>query len=129
MTLLLSALLVLQAPSSDDVQGHWRNPSGTVVIRIAPCGTAYCGSVQWASEKAKADAREAGTETLIGRKLLSGFIPSGTRKWRGRLFIPDLNHRSKAEIRLLAADQLKVTGCTIGRILCKSQLWTRTDPQ
>lgn len=126
---LLAALLTVQPVPTNDVEGHWRNPSGTVVILIASCGNALCGHVQWASDKAKADALDGGTSGLIGKQLLSGFTNKGNGRWRGRLFIPDLNHRSKAEIRLIGADRLKVTGCAIGRMLCKSQLWTRTDPQ
>lgn len=129
MTPLVASLLTVQPAPANDVEGHWRNPSGTVVISIASCGDALCGHVQWASDKAKADARDAGTSELVGKQLLSGFTTNGNGRWKGRLFIPDLNHRSNAEIRLLGADRLKVTGCAIGRMLCKSQLWTRTTPQ
>ncbi len=94
---------------------------------IAACGDAICGTVASASDGAKADAKRGGTPTLIGTQLMTSFKAAGRSKWRGRLFIPDMNHRSKAELLLVGADQLKVTGCAVGRIICKSQLWTRTD--
>ena len=109
------------------IEGAWKNPSGRVTVLIKPCGEAYCGSVIAAAESAKTDARRGGTTKLVGTQLMSGFKPAGPGKWRGRMFVPDLNHRSNAELRLIGADQLKVTGCMVGRLLCKSQLWTRAD--
>ena len=114
------------APDSAAIDGDWRNPGGSVVVTIAPCGAAMCGRVSWASDQAKADARRGGTDPLVDTQLMTGFKPAGPGKWRGRLFIPDLNRRSKAELRLLGTGQLKVTGCAVGRVICKSQYWTRS---
>lgn len=117
--------VVLAQPGPSVLEGHWQNPRASVIVAIAPCGEAMCGRVQWASEKAQADARRGGTDPLIGVELLSGFVPSGDGRWKGRLFVPDLNKRSKAELRQLGPDKVKVTGCTIGRLVCKSEVWTR----
>ena len=131
---ILSALLAIAAalsaqPASDaaSIDGNWRNPGGSVVVTIEPCGDAYCGTVDWASDQAKADARRGGTDALIGTQLMTGFKTAGPGKWRGRLFIPDINRRSKAELRMVGDDRLKVTGCAVGRVICKSQLWTRAE--
>lgn len=129
MTLLdaaISTAILLQAGQAD-VQGEWRNPQGSVIVSIAPCGEALCGVVQWASERAKADARRGGTEQLVGVEVLSQFTAKAPARWRGRLFVPDLNKRPKAEMRLLGPDQLKVTVCGAGGLICKSQLWTRVE--
>ena len=128
MLILLIALApVIDPPGGTALEGQWRNPSGSVIIAIAPCGEALCGRVHWASEKAMADARKGGTESLVGAELLSGIVPNGEGRWKARLFVPDLNKRSKAELRSLGTDQLKVTGCAAGRLLCKSQVWTRAE--
>ena len=121
--LLALAFMAADAP----IEGRWKNPSGSVVVAIGSCGDAYCGTVASASDQAKADARRGGTASLIGTQLMTGFKAAGPGKWRGGLFIPDINHRSKAELRLIGASQLKVTGCMVGRMICKSQLWTRAD--
>lgn len=121
--LLLATLLADSAPPT--VEGRWSNPSGSVIVAIAPCGDALCGRVEWASDKAQADARKGGTDPLVGVELLVDFVPSGDGRWKGRLFVPDLNKRPKAKLRLLGPDQIKVSGCEIGRLLCKSEVWTR----
>jgi uncharacterized protein (DUF2147 family) len=120
------AAIVLE-PAQLDPQGQWRNPQGSVIVSIAPCGEALCGVVDWASESAKADARRGGTEQLIGTEVFSQFSTKARGRWRGKLFVPDLNKRPKAEMRLLGPDQLKVTVCGAARLVCKSQVWVRTD--
>jgi len=124
---MLLALFAMIAADPAPIEGRWKNPSGRVTVEIVACGEAYCGTVIAAAESAKADARRGGTTNLVGTQLMSGFKPAGASKWRGRMFVPDINHRSKAELRLIGADQLKVTGCMVGRMICKSQLWTRAD--
>jgi uncharacterized protein (DUF2147 family) len=83
--------------------------------------------VQWASDSAKADARRGGTEELIGTEVLSHFAPAAPGRWRGRLFVPDVNKRPKAEMQLVGRDQLKVTVCGAIGLVCKSQVWARAD--
>ena len=124
--MLLLALIALIAADAA-LEGRWKNPTGRVTVEIVACEEAYCGSVISATESARADARRGGTETLVGTQLMTDFKAAGPGKWRGRLFIPDLNRRSKAELRLLGPGQLKVTGCMVGRMICKSQLWTRAE--
>ena len=125
--MLLTMMLMAAQDAGVPIEGRWKNPSGRVTVMIAACGDAYCGTVTSASDQAMADARRGSTDALVGTQLLTGFKSAGAGKWRGRLFIPDLNHRSKAELRMLGTGQLKVTGCMVGRMICKSQLWTRAD--
>ena len=75
--------------------------------------------------KAKADARKGGTEELIGAQLLTGLEEKQSSRWSGRLFIPDINKRSRAKLELTTPDRLKVSGCLVGKMLCRSQTWTR----
>ena len=123
--LLTAMLLVASDPAA--LTGRWRNPSGSVTVLIEPCGDALCGTVAAASDRARADARRGGTANLVGTRLMTGFKPAGSDKWRGRMFVPDINHRSKAELRIVGPSRLKVTGCMVGRMICKSQIWTRAD--
>jgi uncharacterized protein (DUF2147 family) len=122
---LLAIALTVTQPVPTGLDGHWTNPSGSVIISITPCNDTFCGKVEWASEKAKADARKGGTDPLIGTELLKDIVPYGQGRWRAQLFVPDLNKTSKAELRLMDRDRLKVRGCAVGRVICKSQVWTR----
>ena len=123
--LLLALLAGLQEPPPSAIDGRWANPGGSVIIDIAPCGEARCGTVKWASDAAKADARK-GTAQLVGTDLLTGMEERKPGRWRGKLFIPDQNIRATANIQLIGERQLKVSGCAL-IVLCKTQYWNRAD--
>lgn len=116
------ALAAADAPPTS-IEGRWVNPGRSVIVEIAPCAAALCGTVQWATEQAQQDARK-GTPTLIGTPLLTDLQPDGDM-WKGRLFVPDANLHAEAKIEAAGAGQLKVSGCEIG--ICKSQIWDRAD--
>ena len=65
--------------------GVWRNPKNSVHIRIQPCGDNVCGTVVWASERAREKARKAGTANLVGKQLLQEFRAEGPGAWGGRV--------------------------------------------
>lgn len=106
------------------VRGKWINPSKSVIIEIAPCGHELCGTVVWASEKAKNDARK-GTAHLVGTKLLTRMKPASGHVWKGKIFVPDQNINASAKLKPEGADHLKVSGCVM--MICKSQTWTKTQ--
>lgn len=124
LTLLL--LVHAQSPAPDNLEGLWRNPIGSAVIRVAPCGRVLCGTVVWASERGK---REAATSTshIVGTTVLTGVKPVSDNRWSGELFIPDDNVHVAARLQLLGRNRLKLTGCAVLGLFCRSQIWTRTD--
>lgn len=125
MSLLLATLAMVSQASVTPAPllGRWVNPNRTVIMVIAQCGPKLCGTVQWASDKAKADAR-LGTSQLVGAQLLTGVKPVFDSRWQGKLFVPDENVETNARLELVGPGQVKVSGCWIGNI-CKWQVWTR----
>jgi uncharacterized protein (DUF2147 family) len=118
--LIMSVPAAAQAP----IEGLWRNPSGTAIIAIAPCGPMLCGKVVWASERGQREVA-AHTSKVVGTTVLTNVKPRGDR-WSGNLYIPDDNINVSARLQSLGPRQLKLTGCIIG-IFCRSQVWTRAD--
>ena len=123
MFALLTLALAQAAATPPAVEGRWINPSKTVVIDIAPCAEALCGTVVWATAQAQQDARK-GTPNLIGTQLLTGLKAKG-ELWQGKLFVPDQRLHATAKIAPAGAGELKVSGCEIG--ICKSQVWSRLE--
>jgi uncharacterized protein (DUF2147 family) len=121
----IAFLLFAQAAHAQSIDGRWINPSKSVIIQIAPCGEMRCGTVEWASAEAQADAHKNAPK-LIGSSLLTELGPKTADQWRGRLFVPDRNIRAAAKIDVVGPDQIKVAGCALGGLLCDSQVWTRT---
>lgn len=123
---LLFGQSALAQPLNGDAYGVWRNPKDNVRVEIRPCGAAACGTVIWASPKAQAKAREAGTTSLIGTQVLRDLQLDESRGvWRGRVFVPELNRNFTGVAEPLDQSRLRAKGCVIGGLLCKSQVWTR----
>jgi uncharacterized protein (DUF2147 family) len=107
------------------IYGTWMNPYKSVAVRTGPCGERLCGWIVWANEEAQTDARDGGTPKLIGTALLENYRAEKPGSWSGTVFVPDMNRRFYSIIQQVGPDQMKVKGCILGGLLCKSQLWHR----
>ncbi|PZU58018.1 MAG: DUF2147 domain-containing protein [Sphingobium sp.] len=128
LAVLLASGVSTGAPAADRSFGIWRNPSGSVHVRAEPCGKAMCGVVLWANDKAKADAARGGTDPLVGESLFQDFRQEAPDLWRGRVFVPDIGKTFSGTIRVIDANHIEGKGCLIGRVGCRSQIWTRVPP-
>ncbi len=125
-------LLALSAPVTASAQavldGRWKNSKGSVIVRLAPCGSAFCGIVIHASDHAKETARKGGTPNLVGTRILSDLRPIGDGNFKGQAFDPKRNIHAPATVRLVGPDTLQVRGCAIAAVFfCKEQVWTRVS--
>ncbi len=112
---LLAGLAAIPAGAAGKgaLEGQWRNPKGSVTVRVAPCGDAYCGTVVEASSKAKATARKGGTPQLIGTRILTGIRAAGDGEYTGRGVRPKAQHpraRDNPPARSLDADHQGLRG-------------------
>ena len=127
LVLALAGALAAQAPapasSSSSIDGIWRSPGGNSIIKIALCGDNPCGTVVWATDKAKKDSSKS-TPQLVGTQLLTNLQEDKKGRWEGKLFIPDRKMRVTAKIERISPSQLKVSGCAAGKALCKAAIWT-----
>ena len=119
------ALAVATPASAAPIEGLWKNPIGSAIIDVAPCGNAFCGKVVWASARGQREVAK-NTSHVVGTTVLTGVRPKGSG-WAGKLYIPDDNIHVSARLQLLNADQLKLTGCGLAGLICRSQIWTRTQ--
>jgi uncharacterized protein (DUF2147 family) len=124
--LTLTALAAPAAAAQAPFEGRWTNPKKSVIIEVAPCGSAHCGTVVWATPKTKANARKGGTEQLIGTRLITGLRPDGKGGFKGTGFVPKRNIHAPATIRPSGPNTMIVKGCVLG-LICKEQRWTRVD--
>ena len=124
----LAAAVPMTASAQASIEGRWKNPKGSVIVRITSCGNAICGTVIEASDKAKATARRGGTPHLVGTRILSGVRPAGDGVFKGQAFDPKRNIRAPATIRQVGPNAIEVRGCALaGMLLCKEQRWTRVS--
>ena len=125
MMLLSAPALAQDATLSERTYGTWKNPKNSVHVEAQECDGMMCGVVVWANDKAKADARRGGTDQLIGRQLFQDFEEQQEGRWKGKVFVPDINRTFHGTVTIIDADTLEGKGCLLGGIGCKSQVWTR----
>lgn len=111
--------------AASSIIGTWRNPMGTVQVRTSACGEQLCGWVVWASPEALQDARDSGIPNLVGTMLLQDYRRQTATRWQGRVFVPDMGGTFYSRIDLLGPASIKVSGCILHGLLCKSQVWQR----
>jgi uncharacterized protein (DUF2147 family) len=124
-SILVAIAMPALASAQGPLEGHWRNPKGSVTVKVAPCGNSYCGTVVEASAKAKATAALGGTPHLIGTQILSDMRGNGAGTFKGQVFDPKRNLHAPATIRI-DGNTLVVKGCVLS-FLCKEQRWTRVS--
>jgi uncharacterized protein (DUF2147 family) len=121
-----------------DPAGTWLTENGKARIRIADCGGALCGTIAWLKEpndeagKPKTDANNADAakraRPLIGVATVIGMKPSGTPdKWAGQVYNAEDGKTYSGSLTLTGATTLKLEGCALGGLVCKSQTWTRVN--
>jgi uncharacterized protein (DUF2147 family) len=103
------------------IEGKWANQKRSVIVHVARCGDAYCGTVSWASAK----NREKGAEP--GTRVLTELRPAGDGSYKGKAYEPKRNIRGSATVRQVGPDTMVVRGCAVLGMFCSEQRWTRVS--
>ncbi len=132
LAIVLGAAAALASPArstapADRSTGIWRNPQDSVHVKSDHCGASMCGTVVWANDKAKADARKGGSADIIGLQLFQDFRKDRHGEWRGKVYVPDIGKTFSGTIKVIDDNTLTGTGCLIGRVGYRSQTWTRIE--
>lgn len=107
--------------------GLWVGPHNDVAVRTGACGQRLCGWVVWADPTARTNARNGGVDHLLGTELLQDYAADGGNAWSGTVFVPDMGRSFSSRIEQVAPDRLRIRGCMLGGLICRSQTWTRID--
>ncbi len=137
--LFLALLLASAQPAgAGSPTGTWLTEPGTSRIKIADCGGALCGTIVWMKEpidpetqkprldKLNADADKRG-RPLIGVGIVLGMKPSGADIWTGEVYNAEDGKTYSGSITMLPAGTLRLEGCALGGLVCRSQVWTRVN--
>jgi len=121
MFVLLTCAVPVSASAQATLEGRWSNPHHTVIVNVERCGSAYCGTVSWATAK----NRQRGTTP--GTRVLTDLRPAGDGIFKGSAFEPKRNMHGSAIVRQEGPDVMIVTGCALLGLICKEQRWTRVS--
>jgi len=107
--------------SAQALEGKWANAKRSVIVHVARCGDAYCGTVSWASARNRQKGAEPGT------RVLSELRPTGGGVYKGKAFEPKRNIHGSATVRQIGPDTMVVKGCAVIGLFCSEQRWTRVS--
>ncbi len=117
-------LLGAGAARADPIEGIWQtqpDEGAFAHVTIAPCGQAFCGTIS-RTFKDKTEYQSPN----IGRQIVIDMAAQGGDNYEGRIWRPANNkiYMGKAKI---SGDQMSLSGCVAGGLLCKSQTWVRVQ--
>ena len=132
---LFSGFLI-SSPALADVTGLWSTVDDKSHVKIAPCGSKFCGTIVWLSEpdtpqgKPKIDANNTDKELkkrpILGLELLNGFESVSKTKWDdGTIYNPEDGKTYSSTLTLSKPGELEVEGCVM--VFCKTQLWKKIE--
>lgn len=106
-----------------DVHGTWKteaNDAGAYLhVKIVDCGAKICGEIVKNVNGKK--------QEIVGRQIITNMVADGENRWDdGDIWKPDTDETYDSEMTL-EGDVLKVSGCVLGGLLCRTQDWTRLE--
>lgn len=125
---LLSAPARAEAPGGASLDGTWLTESHETQVRFAPCGTSQCGTIVWMkqphADTANPDAAKR-SRSLVGTVFVYDLKPDGAKHWSGQLYNFENGKTYSGTLEMKEAGVLKLSGCVLGGLICRSQTWTR----
>lgn len=115
----------VSAATAQALDGVWKTGTdaegGYLHVRLHPCGAQFCGDIVSAFEAggiARPDYEH------MGRNILWDIVPNDRGGFAGMVWAPDTEKTYKAKLEFKSMN-LEVSGCVVGGLICRSQLWTR----
>jgi uncharacterized protein (DUF2147 family) len=114
------------AQKGADLAGLWQTENAGSTVRIARCGTGYCGMIA-ATPGPGLDAKNPDptlrSRKLVGVQIMSAGTPSG-EGFEGSLYNPNDGKTYAGSLTPKGVDTVEVAGCVLS-VLCKRQTWRR----
>jgi uncharacterized protein (DUF2147 family) len=118
MILLTSALLGVATPAMADPSGTWLRDNGNSRVRIAPCGSSYCGTIAW--------VKDPSGPAKVGQRVFYDMASSGANSWSGKAFNPE-DGKTYTGKMTLSGSTLTTSGCVLGGMICRSVSWRKVN--
>jgi len=96
--------------------GTWLSQSGETKVRIAPCGSEFCGTIVWV----KSDANDVNNpdpslrgRSLVGIRMIFGMKPSSDG-YSGKLYNFADGTTYPGKLKIVGSHRLELSGCVRG---------------
>ena len=105
---LAASMMMMGAAYCDPIEGDWKTDKGSTA-GISSCGGSFCIKLKTGEHAGKS----------IGK-----FKADGDNNYSGNITDP-ANDKTYSGKATLAGSNLKMKGCVLGGLICRSQNWTK----
>lgn len=121
-----SAAIILMCATAGvqaaDVIGVWitekSDKGSSMAVEIFDCDGKLCGKA--------VDVFDAPNRDSVGIEIIKNMRKKSDISFnKGKIYAPDTKKWYKSKMKLQGDDKLKVSGCVLGGVICRSQTWTR----
>ncbi len=126
------SLLAFSLPAgaqSQDPSGTYLSETGETRVRIAKCGSAYCGTITAVQGEAK-DVHNPDpakrSRNLVGVQMISNIMPTG-EGFAGELYNYKDGKVYSGKMSFKGGNAMQLSGCVLGGLVCRSQTWTKVN--
>jgi uncharacterized protein (DUF2147 family) len=117
--------------AAEDAVGNWKDTETGAICSIYSCGGGICIKVVRPAKEFEKDTNNP-NPSLRGRSMAGVTIMSGASKavadrWKGQLYNGEDGGTYTGYITVTGKDEVKLEGCVLGGIICKSRVWRRAQ--
>jgi uncharacterized protein (DUF2147 family) len=121
--------LATKAQAADDILGTWNDTETPAAFSIYSCGGSVCAKIVKSRAPGEKDVNNPNpalrTRPAVGIVLLAGGKKVSDGKWRGSLYNPEDGNTYRGYLTLVSSNEVKLEGCVLGGLICKSRIWKR----
>jgi uncharacterized protein (DUF2147 family) len=127
--MLLGTLPTLAFAAAEDAFGNWRDAETGATFTVYSCGGGLCIKVASSAKDGEKDVNNSNPELrarpLAGIVLMSGASKNGDQRWTGKLYNAEDGNTYTGNLSVAGKNEIKLEGCILGGIICKSRIWRR----
>lgn len=109
---------------ADPLEGTWQmepDDGSFAHVLIEPCGVNFCGKIAKTFNESGAYQ-----SPNIGKTLVIDMAAEGDGKYKGKVWRPSNDKIYLGKIAL-NGDNMKLSGCVAGGLICSKQTWSRVN--
>jgi uncharacterized protein (DUF2147 family) len=114
-----------------DAIGTWKDTETGAICSISSCGGGICIKVVKPSKGREKDDNNPDPalkgRSMAGVTIMSGAAKAGDDRWKGKLYNSEDGQTYTGYITVSSKNEVKLEGCVLGGLICKSRTWARTQ--
>jgi uncharacterized protein (DUF2147 family) len=117
--------------AAEDAIGTWRDTETGGILSVNACTGGVCVKVLTPSKGRETDTNNPNPalkgRSMAGVEIMTGAAQDGNDRWKGNLYNSEDGKTYSGWLIVKSKDEVKLEGCILGGLICKSHLWQRAQ--